>query len=116
MHRIKPALTFGDYALWMVYEAGALDATLATAAGDDPALFAELRIAFIESLAYQVDLLRRARCDGNWHVAAMRLKGLAASFNAEPLMLLADEAVNAAPGDPVAVRKIQAFLDEFSGI
>ena len=97
----------------MVYEAGALDATLAAAAGDDPALFAELRVAFIESLSRQIDLLRRARCDGNWQVAAMRLKGLASSFNAEPLILLANEAIDAAPGDPVAVRRIQAFLDEF---
>jgi HPt (histidine-containing phosphotransfer) domain-containing protein len=98
----------------MAYEAGALDATIAAAAGDDPALFLELRVAFIESLSRQVDLLRRARCDGNWQVAAMRLKGLAASFNAEPLMLLAEEAFDAAPGDPVAVRRIQQFLDEFS--
>lgn len=98
----------------MAYEAGALDATLAAAAGEDPALFAELRVAFIESLSRQLDLLRRARCDGNWHVAAMRLKGLAASFNAEPLILLANEAIEAAPGDPVAVRRIQTFLDEFS--
>ena len=43
-----------------------------------------------------------------------RLKGLAASFNAEPLILLANEAIEAAPGDPVAVRRIQTFLDEFS--
>jgi HPt (histidine-containing phosphotransfer) domain-containing protein len=98
----------------MAYEAGALDATLSAAAGDDPALFAELRVAFIESLSRQVDLLRRARCDGNWQVAAMRLKGLASSFNAEPLILLANDAIEAAPGDPVAVRRIQAFLDEFS--
>jgi HPt (histidine-containing phosphotransfer) domain-containing protein len=99
----------------MVYEAGALDATLSAAAGDDPALFAELRVAFIDSLSRQVDLLRRARCDGNWQVAAMRLKGLASSFNAEPLIVLADDAIEAAPGDPVAVRRIQAFLDEFAG-
>ena len=98
----------------MAYEAGALDATLAAAAGDDPALFAELRVAFIESLTRQLDLLRRARCDGNWDVAARRLKGLAASFNAEPLILLCEEAIVAAPGDPVAVRRIQGFLDEFS--
>ena len=99
----------------MVYDAGALDATLSAAAGDDPALFAELRVAFIDSLSRQVDLLRRSRCDGNWQVAAMRLKGLASSFNAEPLILLANDAIEAAPGDPVAVRRIQAFLDEFSG-
>jgi hypothetical protein len=99
----------------MAYQAGALDTTLAAAAGDDPALFEELRIAFVESLSRQIDLLRRARCDGNWHVAAMRIKGLAASFNAEPLLLLAEEAIEAAPGDPAIVRKLQAFLNEFSG-
>jgi hypothetical protein len=98
----------------MAYVAGALDATLAAAAGDDPALFAELRVAFIDSLTRQLDLLGRARCDGNWHVAAMRLKGLASSFNAEPLMLLAEEAIEAAPGEPSVVRKIKSFLDEFS--
>jgi HPt (histidine-containing phosphotransfer) domain-containing protein len=100
----------------MAYVAGALDATLAAAAGDDPELFAELRVAFIGSLARQLDLLRRARCDGNWHVAAMRLKGLAASFNAERLLDLSEEAIEAAPGDPVILRKIQIFLDDFSAV
>lgn len=98
----------------MAYESGALDATLAAAAGEDAALFAELRLAFIESVARQVDLLRRSRCDGNWHVAAMRLKGLAASFHAEPLLLLAEEALDAAPGEPGVVRRLQAFLDDFA--
>ena len=98
----------------MAYESGALDATLAAAAGDDPALFCELRVAFIESLARHVDLLRRSRCDGNWQVAALRLKGLAASFNAQPLIALADQAIEAAPGEPGVVRRLQAFLDEFS--
>ncbi len=98
----------------MVYEAGALDATLAAAAGEDEALFAELRMAFAESLARQVDLLRRARCDGNWQVAALRLKGLAASFHAEPLIVLAEEALDAAPGEPTIVRRLQAFVDEFA--
>jgi HPt (histidine-containing phosphotransfer) domain-containing protein len=100
--------------LWMAYESGALDATLAAAAGDDPALFTELRVVFIESLTRQIDLLRRARCDGNWQVAAMRLKGLAASFNAEPLIALADQAIEAAPGEPGIVRRLQGFLDDFS--
>ena len=98
----------------MAYEAGALDATLAAAAGEDRELFAELRTAFIESLDRQIDLLRRARCDGNWHVAATRLKSLATTFNAEPLMVLAEMAIDAAPGEPSVVRKLQAFLDEFS--
>ncbi|MDE2436890.1 MAG: Hpt domain-containing protein [Sphingomonadales bacterium] len=98
----------------MAYEAGALDATLAAAAGEDAQLFSELRQAFIESLGNQVDLLRRARCDGNWQIAALRLKGLAASFHAEPLLALAEEALDAAPGEPTVVRRIQAFLDDFA--
>ncbi|MDD3798002.1 MAG: Hpt domain-containing protein [Novosphingobium sp.] len=98
----------------MAFEFGALDATLAAAAGNDPELLAELRNAFRDSLVHQVDLLGRARCDGNWNVAAMRLKGLAASFQAGPLMDLAEEALDAAPGDPVVLRKFRAALDEFA--
>ena len=62
----------------MAYESAGLDATLAAAAGDDPALFHELRTAFLDSVSRQIDLLGRARCDGNWRISAMRLKGLAA--------------------------------------
>lgn len=98
----------------MVYEAGALDATLAAAADGDSALFAELRLAFVDSLARQIDLLRRSRCDGNWQVAAMRVKGLAASFNAEGLIDMAEEALAGAPGDPAVVRRLQSFLNDFS--
>lgn len=98
----------------MAYESGALDATLAAAAGEDAALFAELRSAFIESVARQVDLLHRSRCDGNWRMTAMRLKGLAASFHADALMILAEEALEAAPGEPTVVRRIETFLNEFA--
>lgn len=98
----------------MAYEAGALDATLAAAAGEDFELLAELRQTFVDSIARQVDLLARARCDGNWHVTAMRLKGLGASFNAEPLVLLAEEALSSAPGEPAVVRRLQSFVAELS--
>jgi len=98
----------------MAYERGALDATLAAAAGDDPALMAELRNAFRESLERQVDMLCRARCDGNWTVAAMRLKGLAASFHADPLIDLAEEALQSAPGEPVVLRRMKAYLKDFA--
>jgi hypothetical protein len=97
----------------MVYESGALDATLAAAAGDDPVLRAELRAAFADSLERQIDLLGRARCDGNWNVAALRLKGLAASFHAAHLIELADEAIAAAPGEPTILRKLEAFRRDF---
>ena len=98
----------------MAYEAGALEATLAAAAGGDHALFEELRATLIESMARQVDLLERARCDGNWVIAAMRLKGLAASFHSRGLLDLADEALDAAPGEPTVVRRLKAFVAEFS--
>ena len=100
----------------MALENAAFTATLAAAAGDDPALLNELRGAFRESLAQQIDLLRRARCDGNWVIAAQRIKGLAASFHAEELLALAQNAIDAAPGDPVALRGLEAFLAEFDDI
>lgn len=98
----------------MAYDNGALDATLAAAAGDDAALMRELRGAFIESAVRQLDLLKRARCDGNWTVAAMRLKGLAASFHADELLAAAEHALNAAPGEPMAIREIEAVLARFT--
>lgn len=99
----------------MVYEAGALDATLAAAAGNDAALLGELRRAFIDSANKQLDLLKRSRCDGNWNVAAMRLKGLAASFHAEDLLQAAEQALVSAPGEPAAIREIERVLLRFSG-
>ena len=97
----------------MAYEQGGFDATLTAAAGHDPALLAELRAAFRESLDRQIDLLKRARCDGNWSVAAQRLKGLAASFHANELIELASEAVAAAPGEPTVIKRIERFRDRF---
>ncbi len=99
----------------MAYENGALDATLAAAAGDDPALAGELRMAFLESAEKQLDLLKRSRCDGNWNVAAMRLQGLAASFHAEELLIAAEHALVSAPGEPAAIRDIETVLSRFSG-
>lgn len=98
----------------MLYENGSLDATLAAAAGEDPALLAELRGAFAESVERQIDLLKRARCDGNWDVAAQRLKGVAASFHASELIKLADEAADAAPGEPTVIRRIEAYVNDFT--
>jgi len=46
----------------------------------------------------------------------MRLRGLAASFHAETLIALADEALESAPGEPGIVRRLQTFLDEFVAV
>jgi hypothetical protein len=47
----------------MAYQGGDLDATFASAAGDDTALLAELRAVFGSSLARQIDL---ATATGTW--------------------------------------------------
>ena len=98
----------------MVYDPGALNASLAAAVGADSLLMAELRDAFVESAARQADLLSRARCDANWQFAASRLKSVAASFGAVGLMELADEALAGAPGDPVILRKLHAAIEDFT--
>lgn len=98
----------------MAYEGASLDANLAAAAGHDPGLVRELRHAFIESAERQVDLLARARCDGNWEVAAMRLKGLAASFHADGLLALAEEALETVPGDPAVLRRLNQMLADLA--
>ena len=98
----------------MAHEAADFDATLAAAAGEDQALLAELRAAFLESVTQQVDLLRRSRCDGNWELAAMRLKGLGSSFHAPELVKLAEDALDGAPGEPAVIRKLAALCDRFA--
>jgi hypothetical protein len=108
---LKASLTHYRYLLGMAYLGDAIDAHLAAATGDDAALFRELRAAFVESARRQVDLLGRARCDGNWQMAAQRLKSLAATFHAADLIALADEALCGAPGDPTVLRRLAEAID-----
>jgi len=98
----------------MVYDPGALNASLAAAVGNDPALMAELREAFVEGVTRQLDLMGRSRCDANWELSASRLKSLAASFGAVGMMALADEALDGAPGDPVVLRKLNLAAEDFT--
>jgi HPt (histidine-containing phosphotransfer) domain-containing protein len=98
----------------MVYDPGALNASLAAAVGSDGDLMAELRAAFIESALRQADLMSRSRCDANWQVSASRLQSLAASFGAVGLQGLANDALAGAPGDPAILRRIQAAIDDFA--
>lgn len=99
----------------MTYESGSFETALAAAAGEDFALFAELRLAYLESASRQLDLMRRSRCDANWRGAAMRLQGIATSFDDTALARMALEALTGAPGDPTVVRLIGAHLDEIGG-
>ncbi|MCW1381679.1 Hpt domain-containing protein [Novosphingobium sp. KCTC 2891] len=97
----------------MAYIGEQIDANLSAAAGDDPELFRALGLAFAESARRQLDLLERSRCDGNWHVAALRLKSIAATFHAPDLLALADEAADGAPGDPAVLRRIARVLADY---
>lgn len=98
----------------MSMDYGAFDTALKAAAGDNTALAEELRSDFVESANRQISLLSRSRCDANWQYAALRLKGLAASFGAGAVIELSDEALEGAPGDPVVVRKLEASIAEIA--
>ena len=94
----------------MAYNPGALEASLAAAVGDEPALIGELRGAFLHSAQAHVSAMSRATALGDWQVAAMRLHGLAASFGVRRVM---DAAVAAAQGayiDKAALQKIDRAI------
>lgn len=84
---------------------------MTAAIGDDPAMAMDLRSAFTDSARELADLMRRARCDANWNIAALRLKSLAATFGIISLIELAEEAMTGAPGDPAVLRQINAAID-----
>ena len=90
----------------MAYDPGAIDATLAAAVGDEPALIAELRVAFVDSAERAIATIETATDDAGWALGAARLKGLAASFGAIRLMALASEAVTV-PHDAEMLRKLR---------
>lgn len=97
----------------MAYDPGALDKTLAAAAGDDERLISELRAAFHESAQRHVASLHNAVNDQQWQVAAWRLKGLAASFGVTELMALAEEASQGAPFRRTLLRRLDKALGGF---
>lgn len=95
----------------MSFDSGPLDRYLSSAFGDDPAITRDLRAAFSEGARDLADLMRRARCDANWRIAAERLKSLSATFGVIPLIQLAEEAMAGVPGDPAILRRINSAVD-----
>lgn len=91
----------------MAYDPGHIDATLAAAVGDDPALVAELREAFLDSAKRGIAGLEQARDADAWRQAAWRLRSLAASFGAVRLMDLAAKLAEARPGDPDMLKRLR---------
>jgi histidine phosphotransfer protein HptB len=97
----------------MAYDPGALNSTLAAVVGDDPALAAELRAAFVDSVFDALAAMRYSAGESEWIEAAQRMKGLAASFGAIRLMATADEAEDMPPGDPALLRRIERIIGGF---
>jgi HPt (histidine-containing phosphotransfer) domain-containing protein len=94
----------------MSFEPAALESALAAAVGDDPTLVAELRTAFLDSAIRHFEAMKRAVTEPDWREAALRLKGLAASFGASRLIELADEAVAGRRADSTALADIERAL------
>ena len=95
----------------MAYDPGAIDATLAAAVGDEPALIAELREAFLDGVKRCLSAMKLADNPDDWSQSALRLKGLAASFGAVRLMALAAEAADAPIQDAATMRKLQRAVE-----
>lgn len=94
----------------MAIDPGAIDAALAAAVGDDPALIAELRAAFVESAQRGLQAIESAQDGEAWRTATWRLKGLAASFGAVRLVALATEATHRPVGDPAMVKRLRQAI------
>ncbi len=94
----------------MSIERARFNALVSAAAGDDPALVAELRQSVIDSAHHHADLMQRSRCDGNWAVSTRRLKGLADTFGLDDLGALAERALRGAPGDPRVLGEIALHI------
>ncbi|WP_294191340.1 Hpt domain-containing protein [uncultured Sphingomonas sp.] len=95
----------------MAYDPGAIDHALSAAVGDDPALIADLRAAFIDSAQGVFRALELAGDDLAWRDALLRLRGLAASFGAVRLAALAIDTVEAPVGDARALRLIRRNIE-----
>lgn len=95
----------------MAYDPGAIDATSAAAVGDEPALIADLRAAFLESVRRSLSALKLADSPDAWSSAALRLKGLAASFGAVRLMALAAEAAEGQAHDAAVLRRLHRAIE-----
>lgn len=95
----------------MAYDPGQIDATLAAAVGDEPALIAELRQAFHDSAHRVLADMRAAKDESVWRHTSLRLQGLAASFGAVRLMAMAGEAASAPAGDEMTLRRIARAVE-----
>ena len=95
----------------MTYDSGAIEARLAASVGDDPELIAELHSAFVTSARRTLAALQAASDEPAWLLAAMRLKGLAASFGATQLMKAANDMAVSDPYDLDIVERLHHLIN-----
>ena len=95
----------------MAYDPGAIDATLAAAVGDEPALIAELREAFLDGVKRCLEGMKSADSADGWTGYALRLKSLSASFGAIRLMALASEAATGQAHDGAVLRRLHRAVE-----
>lgn len=88
----------------------AIEVSLAAALSDDHALLADLQSAFLSGAAGHVSAMREAADDEDWRDAALRLKGLAASFGALALMNGAGRAAKGGRGDGAMLAALDAEI------
>lgn len=81
----------------MSFEPANLRTMLAEMLGEDAGLAAELRALFLASATGHVAAMSATTDRDAWRGEALRLQGLAASFDIAPLMALASEAATSAP-------------------
>lgn len=94
----------------MAYDPGAIDSALAAAVGDDPALIAELRVAFVESAERALVAVELASDGAAWSEGLARLRGLAASFGAVRLAGAARTAAAGEPHDERSLRQLRRLV------
>lgn len=98
----------------MAYDPGAIDAALAAAVGEEPGLIAELRVAFHDSAERALGLMEVAGDGAARREAALRLKGLAASFGAIRLMELAGAAADSPIRDEALMRRLRRSVERLA--
>jgi HPt (histidine-containing phosphotransfer) domain-containing protein len=94
----------------MAYQNTHLEAMIAAAIGDDPALLNDLRTAFLSSAEDHLRTLEGATAFHDWTMAAWKFKGLCATFGARELVDLAGRACEAPTGDADILRELRQAL------
>lgn len=98
----------------MVMDPGAIEKALAAAIGDDDALIAELKSAFIDSAQLHLANLCEAEDRQRWHDACWRMHALAIGFGVVRLAKASEHAATLPPRDRLALRRIRTIINTLS--